>query len=86
MYKIIVFVPSTHTQIVKDALFEAGAGKLGNYDCCCFESVGIGQFRPLAGSSPYLGKENLIETVKEVKIESAEDLLRLKFFCMTIHA
>jgi len=69
MYKIIVFVPSTHAQIVKDALFAAGAGKLGNYDCCCFETTGIGQFRPLPGSHPYLGEENLIETVEEIKIE-----------------
>jgi len=69
MYKIVVFVPMTHVQIVKDALFAAGAGKIGSYDSCCFETKGIGQFRPLPGSQPYLGQKNVIEKVEEVKIE-----------------
>ena len=69
MYKIVVFVPMTHVQIVKDALFAAGAGKIGSYDSCCFETKGIGQFRPLPGSQPYLGQKNVIEKVEEFKIE-----------------
>ena len=59
----------THVQLVKDAMFAAGAGKIGNYDCCCFETKGVGQFRPLPGSHPYLGQENAVEMVEEVKIE-----------------
>ncbi|RLA63064.1 MAG: NGG1p interacting factor NIF3 [Epsilonproteobacteria bacterium] len=69
MFKIIVFIPISHTEKVRNALFKSGAGKLGNYDCCSFETTGTGQFRPLAGSNPYLGTENLVEKVIEIKLE-----------------
>jgi structural toxin protein (hemagglutinin/hemolysin) RtxA len=69
MYKLIFFVPASHKEQVKNALFSAGAGKIGNYDCCSFESIGIGQFRPLNGSNPYHGKENFLEKVEEYKVE-----------------
>jgi len=69
MFKIIVFVPQSHIDLVKQALFNSGAGKIGNYDCCSFESTGVGQFRALAGSKPFLGKENIIEKVTEIKLE-----------------
>ena len=69
MFKIIVFIPQEHTETVKEALFKAGAGKIGNYDCCSFESQGIGQFKPLKGSTPFLGSEDIVEKVAEVKLE-----------------
>lgn len=50
-------------------MFNAGAGHIGNYDCCSWETMGTGQFRPLEGSSPFLGKKNEIEHVQELKIE-----------------
>lgn len=50
-------------------MFAAGAGTLGNYDKCSFEYKGIGQFRPLSGSSPFLGEEGKIERVEELKVE-----------------
>lgn len=69
MVQVVVFIPETRKQQVKDAMFQAGAGKLGNYDCCCFEIHGLGQFRPLAGSRPYLGQTDKIEYVAEVRVE-----------------
>ena len=69
MFKIIVFVPRDQKDLVKNALFNAGAGKIGNYDCCCFESIGTGPFRPLPGSDPFLGSVNKIEKVNEIKLE-----------------
>jgi len=69
MYKISVFIPEDFKEAVKLAMFKAGAGRIGNYDCCCFESLGQGQFRPLPGSRPYLGHEGKIEFVKEFKVE-----------------
>ncbi len=63
---------------LKSAMFNAGAGKLGDYDCCAWQiSMGTGQFRPLKGSSPFLGKTNEIEKVEEIKIELVckEDVL-----------
>lgn len=69
MYKICVYIPETHLRQVKTALFAAGAGRIGNYDNCCWQVAGEGQFRPLAGSTPHIGQANQIESVKEYKVE-----------------
>ncbi len=69
MYKLCFFVPESHLELVKSALFEAGAGRIGNYDCCAWQTLGQGQFRPLAGSEPYLGTTGEIERVAEYKVE-----------------
>jgi len=69
MYKICVYVPENSVENVKQALFDAGAGRIGNYDSCCWQSSGIGQFRPLAGSNPAIGSIDEVERVSEVKIE-----------------
>jgi len=69
MYKICVYVPENSVEKVKQALFKAGAGRIGNYDSCCWQTTGIGQFRPLENSNPAIGSLNEIEQVKEVKIE-----------------
>ncbi|HJO95906.1 MAG TPA: hypothetical protein QF753_21115 [Victivallales bacterium] len=50
-------------------MFDAGAGKIGSYDSCCWEVEGKGQFRALSGSNPFIGKMGEIENVKEFKIE-----------------
>lgn len=70
IYKIAVYVPNTHVQIVHAALCAAGGGHIGNYSCCTFASSGQGTFRPMAGSHPYLGKKGELETVAEVKLET----------------
>lgn len=69
MYQINFYVPSEQVLLVKEAMFNAGAGKIGNYDCCSFETKGLGQFRPLNGANPYLGNMGEIEIVNEVKVE-----------------
>jgi len=69
MFQIGVYVPESHAEIVKEKMFNAGAGKLGPYDRCSFEYRGIGQFRSLPGSHPYVGSEAVIERVSELKIE-----------------
>ena len=69
MYKLCFFVPASHLFEVKQALFDAGAGRIGNYDCCCWQTLGSGQFRPLPNSQPYLGVQGQIETVEEYKVE-----------------
>jgi dinuclear metal center YbgI/SA1388 family protein len=67
--KIITFVPRDHADAVLDALATAGAGQVGPYDRCAYVSEGMGTFRPLAGSAPYLGTAGVIETVAERRIE-----------------
>lgn len=69
MYKLCYFVPESHLSVTKQALFDAGAGKIGEYDSCAWQCEGQGQFRPLAGSDPFLGHHGELETVKEFKVE-----------------
>ncbi|MDX1802777.1 MAG: YqfO family protein [Alcanivorax sp.] len=69
-YKLCFYVPETHVEQVKQAIFQAGAGHMGDYDCCCFQSRGQGQFRPLDGSHPFLGEQGRVETVDEYRVET----------------
>ncbi len=73
MYKITFFVPEAHLNQVKEALFLAGAGKIGAYDCCAWQVKGLGQFRALAGSQPFLGEVNHLEEVEEYRVEMVCD-------------
>lgn len=63
-------MPETHLNDVKSAIFKAGAGIMGNYACCSWETLGTGQFKPLEGSNPFIGTLSRIEQVKEYKVET----------------
>jgi len=67
--KIVVFVPSTHTEMVREAIGKAGAGRIGNYDYCTFSSKGIGRFKPNDKAKPHIGKANQLAEVEEERIE-----------------
>jgi structural toxin protein (hemagglutinin/hemolysin) RtxA len=69
MYKICFYVPPSHAEEVKNALFASGAGKIGNYGCCAWQVLGEGQFMPLTGSHAFIGEENKLEKISEYKIE-----------------
>lgn len=69
MIHISFYVPVKDAEKVKDAMFQAGAGRIGNYDYCSFEMKGTGQFRPLPGSNPTIGTECKVEMVEELKID-----------------
>lgn len=69
MFKIGFFVPVNYAEIVKEAMFVAGGGRIGNYDRCSFETLGTGQFRPLKGAQPFLGTTDQVEKVEELKVE-----------------
>ena len=69
MYKLSVYVPETHVESVKDALFTAGAGRYAAYDRCCWQVLGQGQFRPLTGSKPFVGQMGVVECVSEWRVE-----------------
>jgi dinuclear metal center YbgI/SA1388 family protein len=68
--KIVVFVPETHVEQVRESLAKAGAGHIGNYSHCTFNSTGIGTFKPEAGTNPFIGVQGEIEFVEEVKVET----------------
>ncbi len=69
MYRVNVYIPSSHLEIVKTAMFDAGAGRIGNYDQCCWQVKGEGQFRPLVGSDAFIGQQDKIEKAAEYKVE-----------------
>ena len=69
LYKIEVYVPESHLEAVKTAMFAAGAGRVGDYDSCAWQTPGQGQFRPLEGASPYIGQAGQVETEAEFKVE-----------------
>ena len=78
MYKLAFFVPPSHVEQVKNALFAAGAGRIGAYDCCSWQVLGQGQFRPLDGSQPFIGQAGEVEQVQEWKVELvvSDELIR----------
>src|SRR3990167_7724546 len=67
--KFVVFAPISHADAVRQALGEAGAGKIGNYDFCSFSSHGTGRFRGNERTNPAIGKAGKYETVEEERIE-----------------
>ncbi|MEH6350838.1 YqfO family protein [Pseudomonas sp. 3JA] len=78
MYKLCFFVPASHLDVVKSAVFAAGGGRIGDYDRCAWQVLGLGQFRPLDGSQPFIGEAGQVEQVEEWKVELvvAEELIR----------
>ena len=68
-YQITFYVPKEHCEAVKEAMFHAGAGAIDNYEACAWQVLGEGQFRPMKGSTPFLGEQDKLEKVAEYKVE-----------------
>ena len=69
MYKLCFYVPESHLDEVKKAVFAGGGGRVGAYDSCCWQALGQGQFRPLEGSQAFIGQMGRVEQVAEWKVE-----------------
>jgi len=67
--KIVVFIPNDHVEAVTNAMTTAGAGIIGNYEACSFQSRGTGTFRPLDGADPYSGEVGKLQHEDEVRVE-----------------
>jgi dinuclear metal center YbgI/SA1388 family protein len=67
--KLTYFVPLAQADAVREAVADAGAGQVGDYDRCSFSTPGEGRFRPLEGANPTLGVVGAVETVEEVRVE-----------------
>lgn len=72
----VTFVPDAQVDAVCDAMADAGAGAVGDYERCTFRSSGVGSFRPLAGAQPTIGRVGAIETVSEIRLEMVGDRRR----------
>jgi dinuclear metal center YbgI/SA1388 family protein len=67
--KLVVFCPEKEAPQVRDAVFKAGAGHIGNYDQCSFNAPGQGSFRALAGADPFVGNINELHFENEIRTE-----------------
>jgi hypothetical protein len=61
--KIFTFVPKTHADIVRKAMGDDGAGKIGNYSHCSYSINGVGRYKPLEGAKPAIGEVGKFEEV-----------------------
>jgi dinuclear metal center YbgI/SA1388 family protein len=68
--KLVVFVPETHHEQVRQAVSEAGAGQIGNYSNVSFNTPGVGMFVPEEGTNPYIGELGKLERVNEIRLET----------------
>lgn len=69
-YKIVVYVPGSHADKLRDAIGSAGAGRIGNYSHCTFTIKGTGRFKPEEGANPTIGSVGNLEEVAEDRIET----------------
>jgi hypothetical protein len=68
--KLVVFVPPDALDAVRDAVFAAGAGRIGEYERCSWYAAGTGTFLPLAGADPTVGHVGEEERVDELRLET----------------
>ena len=68
--KLVVFVPEDHVDRIASSMFGAGAGRIGNYECCSFRAAGTGTFFGTESTTPAIGKKGRLESVGEVRLES----------------
>lgn len=68
--KLVTFVPVSHAEKVRTALFEAGAGQIGNYDSCSFNQQGLGSFKGNDSTNPFAGEKNKLHFEEETRIET----------------
>ncbi len=68
--KLVTFVPTANAEKVRNALFEAGAGHIGNYDSCSFNQTGTGSFRGNDQTNPYVGEKNQLHFEEETRVET----------------
>ncbi|MFA5842064.1 MAG: hypothetical protein WC882_00065 [Candidatus Gracilibacteria bacterium] len=88
LVKIVVYVPGSYADAIREALAKAGAGHIGNYDCCSFSVKGIGRFRGLEGTNPFIGTPGKLEEVEEERIETVcrkKDLKKILTAVKKVH-
>ncbi|MGI6718459.1 MAG: Nif3-like dinuclear metal center hexameric protein [Bacteroidales bacterium] len=87
-YKLVIFTPKDHVIKVRNALFDAGAGSIGNYDCCSYNSDGYGTFRANENTNPYVGEIGKIHEEPEIRTEvivSQDNLEKVTNAIINVH-
>ena len=70
LLKLVVYIPETHLDLLRDAVSKAGAGVIGDYTHCTYSSPGRGTYRPGAGAAPYAGKVGEVSIARERRFET----------------
>ncbi len=70
LLKLVTFVPINFIDKVRQAIFDAGGGSIGNYDCCSFNLTGEGTFKAMEGSNPFAGEKNILHREPEIRLET----------------
>ena len=78
MLSLVFYCPDSHVEAVKAAIFAAGAGKIGAYESCCWQTLGRGQFRALDGANPAIGSLGVLEHVDEWRVELVVEEARVE--------
>lgn len=73
MLKLVYYVPDSHLEQTKTAIFNAGAGRFDGYEHCAWQVLGTGQFKAMAGAQPFIGTVGAIEKVAEWRVELIVD-------------
>lgn len=68
-FKLAVYIPESHAKQLRTALAQIGAGHIGDYDSCSFQTAGEGRFRALDGATPFVGEKGEVHLEAEVKVE-----------------
>ncbi|WP_442594983.1 Nif3-like dinuclear metal center hexameric protein [Neobacillus sp. D3-1R] len=68
--KLVVFVPQSHEENIREAIGKAGAGAIGEYNYCSFSTNGTGRFLPGEQANPFIGQKGKLEEVEEIRIET----------------
>jgi hypothetical protein len=77
-YKIVMYVPASHADVLREAIGNAGAGVIGNYTHCTFTIKGTGRFKPTEGAHPTIGEVGKLEETEEERIETVCEEDKLK--------
>jgi hypothetical protein len=85
-YKIVIYTPESHTDILREVIGNAGAGIIGNYSHCTFTIKGTGRFKPLDGANPTIGEIGKLEEVPEERIETVCEENKLQAVLKAIKA
>jgi dinuclear metal center YbgI/SA1388 family protein len=85
-YKLVVFVPERELDRLSDAMFNAGAGRIGKYSSCSFRTPGTGTFFGEAGTNPAVGESGKLETAQEVRLETVVPISKIHRVIEAMHA
>lgn len=86
LYKVVTYVPHEFAEAVRQAMWMAGAGTIGAYDCCSYSSEGSGTFRASEGCKPFVGEIDKLHTEPELRIEMIVPKDKIDRVVAAIHA